>query len=57
MQEKDCKNCQHMQSNLGRNPNDTFFCNRLKKMVHILTTRECEYWEKREPLDSLSEFI
>jgi len=46
-----CVNCHYMQSVLGRNPNDSFPCNYLHKMIDNVQDNSCPTWKKRE-LDS-----
>jgi hypothetical protein len=43
-----CVNCQYMQELLGKNPNDTFPCSFLNKMIKKVQDNSCPNWKKRE---------
>jgi len=47
-EKKVCINCQSMQRPLGRNPNDTFPCAYLGKMIANVQDSSCPNWKKWE---------
>ena len=40
-------NCQYMQSSRGRNPNDSFPCSFLGRMIDNVQDNSCPNWKKR----------